>query len=150
MFLRIVKATVSPGVEREYVRMVEAYRDHAGKTRHRTIINFGRKDLLTANLDFAKLQRLLHGDAQRSDPSERASDPITPEDVEATAAWDWGPMLAARSMWRTLGLDRLLDELAGRERRKAVRFSDRALALVANRLVSPCVQRACTGTVAGE
>ena len=142
MFLRVVKATVSKGVEREYVRMVEAYRDHAGKTRHRTIINFGRKDLLAANLDFEKLHRLLHGDARRSDHSERAPDLITREDVDAAGAWDWGPMLAARGMWRALGLDTLLDELAGRERRNAVRFSDRALVLVANRLVSPCSEHA--------
>lgn len=142
MFLRVVKATVSKGVEREYVRMVEAYRDHAGKTRHRTIINFGRKDLLAANLDFEKLHRLLYGDAHRSDHSERAADHITREDVDAAGAWDWGPMLAARTMWRALGLDTLLDELAGRERRHAVRFSDRALVLVANRLVSPCSEHA--------
>ena len=67
MFLRVVRASVSKGVKREYVRVVEAYHDHAGKTRHRTIINLGRKDLLAAHLDFEKLQRLLHGDARRPD-----------------------------------------------------------------------------------
>jgi transposase len=137
MFLRVVRATVSKGVKREYVRMVEAYRDDDGKTRHRTIINLGRKDLLAANLDFEKLQRLLHGGGRSSDQIERASDHIKREDVDATGAWDWGPMLAARTMWSALGLDTLLDELAGRERRDAVRLSDRALVLVANRLVSP-------------
>ena len=39
MFLRLVRATVSKGVKREYVRVVEAYRDASGKTRHHTIIN---------------------------------------------------------------------------------------------------------------
>jgi len=34
MFLRVVRATVSKGVKREYVRLVEAYRDGAGKTQH--------------------------------------------------------------------------------------------------------------------
>ena len=29
MFLRLVRANVSKGVKREYVRVVEAYRDHA-------------------------------------------------------------------------------------------------------------------------
>ena len=75
-------ASVSKGVKREYVRVVEAYHDHAGKTRHRTIINLGRKDLLAAHLDFEKLQRLLHGDARRPDHSKR-------EDVDAIGAWDW-------------------------------------------------------------
>jgi Transposase DDE domain len=62
MFLRVVRATVSKGVKREYVRLVEAYRDRAGKTQHRTILNLGRKDLLAAHLDLTKLRRLLHGE----------------------------------------------------------------------------------------
>ena len=55
-------ARVSKGVKREYVRLVEAYRDRAGKTQHRTILNLGRKDLLAAHLDLTKLRRLLHGE----------------------------------------------------------------------------------------
>jgi hypothetical protein len=62
MFLRVVRATVSKGVKREYVRLVEAYRDPAGKTQHRTVLNLGRKDLLAAHLDLTKLRRLLHGE----------------------------------------------------------------------------------------
>ncbi|MGZ9082804.1 MAG: hypothetical protein ACXW3U_11920, partial [Rhodoplanes sp.] len=64
MFLRLVRATVSKGVKREYVRVVEAYRDASGKTRHHTIINLGRRDLLARHLDLEKLARLLHGDAR--------------------------------------------------------------------------------------
>src|SRR6516165_8765352 len=48
MFLRVVRATVSESVKREYVRVVEAYRDRDGKTRHRTVINLGRRDVLAA------------------------------------------------------------------------------------------------------
>ena len=51
MFLRVVRATVSEGVKREYVRVVEAYRDRDGKTRHRTVINLGRRDVLAEHLD---------------------------------------------------------------------------------------------------
>ena len=50
MFLRVVRATVSKGVKREYVRVVEAYRDRDGKTRHRTVINLGRRDVLAEHL----------------------------------------------------------------------------------------------------
>ena len=64
MFLRLVRATVSKGVKRDYVRVVEAYRDDNGKTRHRTIINLGRRDLLATHLDLDKLGRLLHGDVR--------------------------------------------------------------------------------------
>lgn len=130
MFLRLVRATVSKGVQREYVRVVEAYRDHEGKTRHRTIINLGRRDLLAAHLNLGKLRRLLHGDAAGDDCVERA-------DVRAVGAWDWGPMLAARTIWSELGLDTTLDHLARRHRSEAVRLSERALVLVANRLTAP-------------
>ena len=134
MFLRVVRATVSNGLKREYVRVVEAYRDQAGKTQHRTVLNLGRKDLLAAHLDLTKLQRLLHGD-DRSGSARR-------EDIEAIGAWDWGPMLAARAMWRELGLDTMLDKRERRERRDVVGLSDRVLVLVANRLVSPSSEHA--------
>jgi hypothetical protein len=42
MFLRIVRAAGGHGVKHEYVRVVEAYRER-GKTRHRTVLNLGRK-----------------------------------------------------------------------------------------------------------
>src|SRR6516225_8122279 len=128
MFLRVVRATVSKGVKREYVRLVEAYRDRAGKTQHRTILNLGRKDLLAAHLDLTKLRRLLHG-------QETSDDSIKREDVDAIGAWDWGPMLAVHVMWHELGLDTMVDKHAERARRDAIGLSDRALVLVANRLV---------------
>ena len=55
MFLRLVKATGGNGVTYEYVRLVEAFRDEKGKTQHRTIVNLGRKDLLSAHLDLVLL-----------------------------------------------------------------------------------------------
>src|SRR5712671_1385103 len=133
MFLRVVRATVSKGVKRDYVRVFEAYRDAAGKTQHRTVINLGRRDLLAAHLDFDKLRRLLHGDAVAPDSVKR-------KDVDALGAWDCGPMLAARALWCELGLDSTLDRLARRQRRyrrDVVGLSDRALVLVANRLTAP-------------
>jgi hypothetical protein len=61
MFLRVVRANVSKDEKREYVRVVEAYRDHDGKTRHRTVINLGRRDLLATHLDLNKLGRCCTG-----------------------------------------------------------------------------------------
>jgi transposase len=130
MFLRVVRANVSKDVKREYVRVVEAYRDHDGKTRHRTVINLGRRDLLETHLDLNKLGRLLHGEVV--DDGRVARD-----DVGALGAWDWGPMLAARAMWNDLGLETMLDEFVRSDRREAVRLSDRALVLVTNRLTAP-------------
>jgi hypothetical protein len=101
MFLQVVRAAGGKGVTHEYVRVVEAYREH-GKTRHRTVLNLGRRDLLAAHLDFGKLMRLLHGEAGSDDRVRR-------EDVQAVAAWDVGPMLAAGHLWRELGLEATLD-----------------------------------------
>jgi hypothetical protein len=120
MFLRLVRATVSKDVKREYVRVVEAYRDANGKTRHRTIINLGRRDLLAEHLDLDKLGRLLHGDA----PPDRG---VRREGVAAVGAWDWGPALAARQLWNELGLDHVLAQGGGRGRGDGVTLSERAL-----------------------
>jgi transposase len=130
MFLRVVRAAGGKDVKHEYVRVVEAYRER-GKTRHRTVLNLGRRDLLAAHLDLNKLTRLLHGDAVRDDRVRR-------EDVQAIAAWDFGPMLAARHLWRELSLEATLDRLVRRSRGDtAPPLSDRALVLVANRLTAP-------------
>src|SRR5947209_8742259 len=119
MFLRVVRAAGGKGVKHEYVRLVEAYRQK-GKTRHRTLINLGRKDLLAACLDLGKLTRLLHGDTATD--SE-----IKTEDIGALGAWDWGGMLVARHIWRELGLDERIDQLSGRNRSHGVPLSDRAI-----------------------
>jgi len=129
MFLRVVRAAGAKGVKNEYVRVVEAYREN-GKTRHRTVLNLGRRDLLAAHLDLDKLRRLLQGNAV----ADRA---IRHDDVGALAAWDWGPMLLTRHLWRELGLEATLDQLAAPARREAVRLSDRVLVLVVNRLTAP-------------
>ena len=132
MFLRVVRAAGAKGVNNEYVRVVEAYREN-GKTRHRTVLNLGRRDLLAAHLDLDKLRRLLHGDAV----ADRADRAIRREDIGALAAWDWGPMLVAGHLWRELGLEATLDKLAAPARREATRLSDRTLVLVVNRLTAP-------------
>jgi transposase len=129
MFLRVVRAAGGKGVKHEYVRVVEAHREN-GKTRHRTVLNLGRRDLLAAHLDLDKLMRLLHGEAA-------SSRSVSHEDVCAVAAWDWGPMLVARHLWRELGLEATLDRLVRPRRRETATASDRALVLVANRLTAP-------------
>jgi hypothetical protein len=108
MFLRLVRAAGGQGIKHEYVRVVEAYREN-GKTRHRTVINLGRRDLLAKHLDLDKLSRLLHGGASGDHALRR----------EAVGAWDWGPMLVARRLWCELGLQATLDRLAGPVRRDA-------------------------------
>jgi hypothetical protein len=60
------------------------------------------------------------------------------EDVQAIAAWDFGPVLAVGHLWRELSLEATLDRLVRRSRGDAAPpLSDRALVLVTNRLTAP-------------
>jgi transposase len=118
MFLRTVKVKRDDGHVDEYVRLVESVWRN-GRPEHRVISNLGRKDLLAPHAD--ALLRLLTGDSTR-----RAH-------AEAVGAWDWGPLLVARHLWRELGLEATLDARA----RDRGAVADRALALVASRLDTP-------------
>jgi len=128
MFLRTVKARGGEGVQHEYVRLVEAYREH-GKNKQRLVCSLGRKDLLAEHLD--DLIALLRGE-RRAAVKKDAAGP-----VQALGAWDWGPMLVARTLWRELGLQDVLDREGGRGVGDGVALADRALVLVANRLCVP-------------
>lgn len=127
MFLRTVKAAGGAGVQHEYVRLVEAYREH-GKNKQRVVCNLGRKDLLATHLD--ALIRLLRGEP-------RPGGGVRVGAVQATGAWDWGPMLVARTLWRELGVEAILDRQGGRGQPDGRVLADRALVLVANRLCAP-------------
>ena len=98
MFLRIVKAAGGAGVQHEYVRLVEAYRED-GKNKQRVVCHLGRKDLLAAHLD--ALIRLLRGEPASPSATRGGA-------VHALGAWDWGPVLAARTLWRKFELDAIL------------------------------------------
>ena len=128
MFLRTVKARGGEGVQHEYVRLVEAYREH-GKNKQRIVCNLGRKELLAEHLD--DLITLLRGERRAAATKRSASS------VHAVGAWDWGPMLVARTLWRELGLQDVLDREGGRGLGDGVALADRALVLVANRLCAP-------------
>jgi transposase len=118
MYLRTTKVKRPSGRVDEYIRLVESYWNR-GSPRHRIICNLGRKDLLAPHAE--ALLQLLKGEETGGRP-----------EAQAVGAWDWGPLLVARHLWRELGLESMLDRI-GPDRE----FSDRALALVANRLTEP-------------
>ena len=118
MFLRTVKVKREDGHLDEYVRLVESVWRN-GRPEHRVISNLGRKDLLAPHAD--ALLRLLKGEQP------------TRSHAEAVGAWDWGPLLVARHLWRELGLEETLDARA----RDRGAVADRALALVASRVDTP-------------
>jgi len=119
MYIRVTKVKRGDGKIDEYLRLVESYWNQ-GSPRHRVICNLGRKELLAPHVD--TLVRILKGE----EPSPKASS------ASAVGAWDWGVMLVARHLSQELGLTRILDD-----RLKDHEVTDRALALVANRLCEP-------------
>lgn len=124
MYLRTVKVPSSNGSVNEYVRVVEAYRER-GKVKQRTIADLGRKDVLSALLP--QLERLLRGQPRVVGETD---------DVDVLEALTWGPVLVVRALFEQLGLWRLFDDLLGKAK-KGASFADRALVLVANRLIQP-------------
>ncbi len=76
MFLRTVKAKVNGDQTREYVRLVESYRE-AGHVKQRVVANLGRADLLAPHLN--DLERLLgrgNNEPERHLPRSKVSDPV--------------------------------------------------------------------------
>ena len=126
MYLRTVKASGGKGVQHEYVRLVESYRE-GGKKIQRVVCNLGRKELLAEHLD--SLVRLLGG--------ERTESALVAEKVRAAGAFDFGPELVARHLWRELGLEEILGRLGGRGRGNGASFCERSFVLVANRVCAP-------------
>lgn len=125
MFIRTVKVPSSNGSVNEYVRIVEAYREN-GKVKQRVIADLGRKDLLSALLP--KLQRVLAG----------TPTPVgeQPDAIDVLDAAPWGPVLVVHTLCAQLGLGTIFDQLLPRPRQD-VSSTDRALVLLANRLIRP-------------
>ena len=88
MYLRTTKVKRAKGRVDEYIRLVESYWNN-GSPRHRVICNLGRKDLLAPHAE--ALLRLLKGEKRRPW-----------EEISAVGAWDWGPGLVVRQLWREL------------------------------------------------
>ena len=118
MFLRTTRVKRPEGRVDEYIRLVESYWNQ-GRPRHRIVCNLGRKDVLAPHAE--ALLGLLQGEP-----------PVGLPEAQAVGAWDWGPLLVARSLWRELGLEANLDRIG-----PDPQLSDRTWALVANRLTQP-------------
>jgi len=139
MYVRTLNVPSSNGTVNQYVRIVQAYRQD-GKVKQRVIADLGRKDLLLAMLP--QLQRLLKGD-----------EAVVGEDngpVKVLEAATWGPMLVVRELARRIGLIEILDKMFGPSPEQdanppAAPPVERALLLVANRLIRPGSEHALAG-----
>ena len=142
MYLRTVKVPSSSGKTHEYVRIVEAYRQD-GKVKQRVVADLGRKDLLLSMLP--QLQRLLLG-----------VDSVSPADgpggVSFQEAATWGPMLVVQRVAEQIGLTVILRQCLPRRAAEqeadephAAPPAERALVLIANRLIRPGSEHALAG-----
>ena len=127
MYLRTVKARGGQGLQYEYLRLVECYREN-GRVKQRVVMNLGRKDILAPHL--GSLVRLLQGE-------EAESSWVCAAEVSPSEAACWGPVLVAKHLWQELGLDTIMEGYEGKKRRRYVSLADRVFVLVANRLCSP-------------
>ena len=104
-----------------YLRLVESYRDEAGKVRHRVLKTLGREDELKAS---GQLEQLAASFA-RLDPPQIG----TRRDV--------GALLLVRHYLQRLGLTRVVDRTAPMRGRAYLTHGEVIAALVANRLSAP-------------
>jgi hypothetical protein len=109
----------------EYLRVLESYRDRAGKCRHRVVANLGRLDVIADQLEdlIKKLRRYC--------PTTF----VTPEEVGNDEAVTWGQILVLRRLWEELGLDGIIAGLCQGKHQFDV--AEHAFVLVANRLCEP-------------
>ena len=132
MYIRTVKVPSSSGNVNEYVRVVESYRE-GGKVKQRVVADLGRKDVLTALLP--KLKRVLRGHPRVDGQADA--------DIEILDASTWGPLLLVRRLFDELRLWEILEAHLGPAR--GVPYVDRALVLLANRLIAPASEHGLAG-----
>jgi len=86
---------------RQYLQLVEAYRDEAGKARHRTLATLGRLDQIADHLD-----SVIAGLLKASGRSPDLLDPAAPA-IEFESARALGDVWALQELWQTLGFGEL-------------------------------------------
>ncbi len=104
-----------------YLRLVESYRDEAGKVRHRVLVNLGREEELKAS---GQLEQLA-GTFARLDP------PMLGVRREV------GPLLLVQHYLERLGIPAIVERHAPSRGRARLSIAEVVSALIANRLCAP-------------
>ena len=116
----------------EYVQLVEAYRDDAGRPKQRTVASLGRLDQINTELN-SVISGLLRVTGQ-SPAALPVSPPVAPT-VSFEAARDFGDVWALTELWDSLGFDRLRGVF--RRTRHAIDVEALIRVMVFNRLCDP-------------
>lgn len=132
MFLREVVTGQKSGNPVRYAQIVEAYRNEAGKSRHRVLLSLGRVERLEQD----QIRRLVVSLSRYLETG------AVPEGGRLGEVRDYGLIYLADVLWRRLELPKFFaKQLKGRKYDAPV---ERALfALVAHRLVDPSSKLAC-------
>jgi hypothetical protein len=118
---------------REYLQLVEAYRNEQGQSRVKVIANLGRLDKLSPQ----KLDPLINGLNRAMGRAENTSSEVVQE-----AGRSFGDVFALHALWCELGIDKALQRTLRSARRS---FDAEALirAMVFNRLCEPESKLGC-------
>ena len=112
----------------QYVQLVEAFRDEAGRPKQRTVASLGRLDQINDDLS-SVISGLLRVTGQAA-----IAAPATPS-VSFEAARDFGDVWALTELWNSLGFDRLRQVF--RRTRHAIDVEALIRVMVINRLCDP-------------
>jgi len=118
---------------RRYLQVVEAYRNEAGKPRHRVVANLGRLD----DKDGSQLDALIRGLCRAAGRAEPAQLEIAHEPARS-----YGDVFALHELWKDLGFDQAL-ERALRSGKRKLDVEALVRAMVFNRLCAPDSKLGC-------
>jgi transposase len=123
MFLKITRSG-----PRQYLQLVEAFRDDAGKAKHRTLVTLGRLDQLTDSLD-----AVISGLLKVTGRPDVLNAPLPPVEFESARAL--GNVWALNELWETLGFGEL--RRVFRKTRHSIDVEALLRVMVFNRLCDP-------------
>ena len=123
MFLKITRSG-----PRQYLQLVEAFRDDAGKAKHRTLVTLGRLDQLTDSLD-----SVISGLLKVTGRPDFLNAPLPAVEFESARAL--GNVWALNELWESLGFGEL--RRVFRKTRHSIDVEAMIRVMVFNRLCDP-------------
>lgn len=123
MFLKITRSG-----PRQYLQLVEAFRDDAGKAKHRTLVTLGRLDQLTDSLD-----SVISGLLKVTGRPDFLNAPLPAVEFESARAL--GNVWALNELWESLGFGEL--RRVFRKTRHSIDVEALIRVMVFNRLCDP-------------
>lgn len=130
MYLRETRRRNADGTEVAYLALAHNVRDEqTGVPKAQIVHNFGRADLV----DREALKRLVRSISRFLDPADAVAAKLS-ADLKVLDSRPMGSAWVADQLWRRLGIDRAIAQIASRRRVDAATVERVIFAMVANRL----------------